>query len=146
MSAANISFQKPILSHWMLLCNVIMSTWRQSHSRLKLPLYTFFLTDTCTQMWTDRAWPVAERQPGPVSRSLSLSLSTSISVHSSLINPLYRFLIFIYLPECAFLPLQVLQQIPLDTSSLLLPNPVPAPPKNTSIMINFYNKTLLSNN
>lgn len=70
------------------------------------------------------------------------------SPHSSLINPLYRFLIFIYLPEGAFPPLsQVLQQIPLDNSSLLLPNPPhPRPLKqNTpaSLAINFCDETLL---
>lgn len=52
------------------------------------------------QMWTDRAWPQAEKQPSPP----SCSLSSSFYPPSSLINPLYRFLIFIYLPECAFLP------------------------------------------
>lgn len=61
MSAAVITFHKPTLSHWMLLCNVIMYTCRQSRSQFRLPLRTpHFLTDTCTQMWMDRAWPVAE--------------------------------------------------------------------------------------
>lgn len=78
----------------------------------------------------------------------SLALYPVIPPHSSLINPLYRFLIFIYLPEGAPSPLsQVLQQIPLDNFSLLLPNPPhPRPLKqNTpaSLAINFCDETLL---
>lgn len=73
MSAAVITSQKPTLSHRMLLCNVIMYTCRQSRSQFRLPLCTLhFLTDTCTQMWTDRAWPVAERAAAWPSIPLSL--------------------------------------------------------------------------
>lgn len=92
-NAAIISFYRRILSHRVLLYNMIM--WRNIFSQLKLPLYAQTLAQRLVSAW-DSARP-----------SIPIPL---FSPRWSLINTFYRFLIFIYLLQCAFLPFQVLQQ------------------------------------
>ncbi len=104
-------------------CNVIMFPWRQSLTiktpSLRSPPRRHLRTDVHRQRMAGgraAAWPSIP--PPPLQPTLN----------TSLINPFYGFIIFIYLPQCDFLPFQVLGQIPLDTSSLLLPKPSPSLP------------------